>query len=266
MDKKAIKILLSTYWDSGGWKNGEISEEDQKYAIEQGVMFKPINYSHEETLESIRSLICNIKINNAAAAFLYSLSTRNLEYRSILGSYIYGKSIPDHKCTDKNYCNICGYNNLEYHEHNRTLDVFNFERFKWGGVRHDSASYALLDLVEFKKLLSVTPSADDIKIFNRIIEVAKSLSHGGPRELEKAISLELPSNKSEREILIGILGLCGILQTEKHQGYLNTFTSKYHRDPPPVGKANDWAYPVSWWKAQNGINEDALKVVFGDYL
>lgn len=266
MDKKARKILLDTYWGSGGWRKGDISEEDHEYAIAHGVMFKPIFMSHSETLKSIKELNERIKLTQVAAAFLYSLSTRRLEYRSALGSYIYANSIPEHQSTDKTYCNICGYSEVEYNEFRRTWDVYNFERVKWGGVRHDHSSYAIFDLIEFEKLPAVEPAEEDIRIFKRIVQVIRSLENGGPRDIEKAISKEIPSNKAEREILLGILGICGIMEAPNHQGYLNDFTPLYHRDAPPIGRANDWHYPISWWKAKNGINEEALYKTFKDFI
>lgn len=47
MDKKAKKILFSTYWSSNGWKMENeryTSPEDFAYAKEKGLMFEPINY------------------------------------------------------------------------------------------------------------------------------------------------------------------------------------------------------------------------------
>ena len=57
-----LKILLDTYWSSDGWK-----------------------------------LDCQIPKEDISNAFLYSLSTRKLEYRSALGSYWYAISIPKHE-------------------------------------------------------------------------------------------------------------------------------------------------------------------------
>lgn len=266
MDSKARKILLKAYWDSTGWKNGKVSDEDYEYAVMHGSMFRPVEFSHKQTLENIKKVCNDIKPTQVASAFLYSLSTRALEYRSALGSYIYAKSIPDYESTSKSYCQICGYEELEFYEYQRTWDVFNFERIKWGGVRHDHSSYAMFDLFQFQKLPRVSPANEDIEIFNKIISAAKELANGGPRDLEKAISSFIPSNKAEREKLLGILGICSIFQTQESKGYLDHFTPLYHRDPPPVGRSNDWDYPVSWWKAQNGIDETALYEVFGDYI
>ncbi len=266
MDNKAKNILLKAYWGSGGWKDGIISEDDRMYAMQQGAMFAPSQYSHDETIENTRRLCIEIDLNHVVSAFLYSLSTRALEYRSALGSYIYSRSIPDHRCTDKTYCNICGFNELENNSLKRTWDVYNFERYKWGGVRHDHLSYAMFDLIQFKKLPLVTPSDKDIELFKEIIKIAKDIQSGGPRDFEKMISSIIPSNKAEREMILSILGICSILETPEHKGFLDKFVPMFYRDPPAVGKANDWHYPISWWKAHNGVNESALNEVFGNFL
>ncbi|KGK84826.1 hypothetical protein [Clostridium sp. HMP27] len=266
MNKKAKKILLNAYWSNGGWKNGIISEDDHAYAIKQGAMFQPNQFSHDETIENIKQLCTDINLVQVTSAFLSSLSTRNLEYRSALGSYIYGNSIVKHDYTDKTYCNICGFNELKYNGYERTWDIYNFERFKWGGLRHTHSSYAMFDLFEFNKLPKLIPTKEDIDIFKNLIKSAQDMQWGGPRDLEKSILSLLPSNKAEREVLLGILGICGILETSENKGFLYDFKPIYHRDPPSVGRANDWEYPVSWWKASDRVNEDALYRVFGNYL
>jgi hypothetical protein len=43
-------------------------------------------------------------------------------------------------------------------------NVFNFERYKWGGVRHTSPEYALFDLEQFLQLPKVTPTEEDWSI------------------------------------------------------------------------------------------------------
>ena len=111
---------------------------------------KPI--SHAETLKQLHDLLEKIKPQDVADAFLHSLSSRKLEYRSALGSYWYAVAISEHKETYKEEgCDICGWSKwackpTEYQK--RTgVNVFNFERYKWGGVRHDDLNYVLFDLI-----------------------------------------------------------------------------------------------------------------------
>lgn len=34
----------------------------------------------------------------------------------------------------------------------------------------------------------------------------------------------------------------------------------------PLELTNDYAYPVNWWKAENGINKSRFEMVFGNVL
>ena len=99
MDKN-LKILFSRFWNSIGWTDGVISDKDFLEAKEAGYMFDyPEIISHDETLKQLHTVLEKIKPQDVANAFLYSLSTRKLEYRSALGSYWYAQSIPEHKST-----------------------------------------------------------------------------------------------------------------------------------------------------------------------
>lgn len=77
--KKGLEILLNTYWDSKGWKDGTISKKDFEIAKEEGFMFDYPQYiSHDESLKKLDSLLKKINPLDVANAFLYSLSTRLL--------------------------------------------------------------------------------------------------------------------------------------------------------------------------------------------
>ncbi|MGN6710480.1 hypothetical protein [Anaerocolumna jejuensis] len=84
-----LKILLNTYWSSNGWKDGAISDNDFQQAKREGYMFDyPKRISHEQTLTKLADVLFKIKPQDVANAFLYSLSSRKLEYRSALGSLL----------------------------------------------------------------------------------------------------------------------------------------------------------------------------------
>lgn len=104
---KGLKILLDTYWTSKGWKSAEISTEDFSVAKEEGYMFDyPTPISHDMLLNQIKDTVDLIRPEDVTNAFLFSLSTRRLEYRSALGSFWYAVSIPQHTCIE-NKCYIC---------------------------------------------------------------------------------------------------------------------------------------------------------------
>ena len=53
--------------------------------------------THSDMLQRLRSILKQIDPQDIADAFLFSLSTRRLEYRSDLGSYYYAMAIPEHE-------------------------------------------------------------------------------------------------------------------------------------------------------------------------
>lgn len=268
---EGLKILINTYWESKGWKDGDISQEDFEVAKSQGYMFDyPMHRSHDETLQYAKELVEKINAQDVSNAFLYSLSKRKLEYRSALGSYYYARSVPFHKKESlQGKCYICGFyghkENPGKYDKSRGLNVLNFERYKWGGVRHDYLDYAVFDLEQFLLLPKVNPSKQDFEIFDAILELSKQVKDNQKiGTLSKLIvsSKIFKTNKSEVNTILGILGICDIFNSVGNPGYLHCFTNADgSRDP--VEYLNDYKYPVNRWYGRDGINYQALFEVFG---
>ena len=180
-----LKILLKAYWSSEGWKNGSVSVDDFLIAKKEGYMFDYPKYiSHDEAVKKLIDLVKKVGKNDVSNAFLYSLSTRKLEYRSILGSYYYAKAIKEHEILpDKEdspcHCYACGWYkwSKEPNDNDRRegLNVFNFERYKFGGVRHTKLDYAIFDIEQFLKLPKVVPTAEDKIILKKILKVIEKM-------------------------------------------------------------------------------------------
>lgn len=78
MDKKARNILFKTYWDSSGWLSEHKTDpEDFVYARSQGVMFDPVNVTHDDCLQTILAIAKRMPPTKASHAFLSSLSTKD---------------------------------------------------------------------------------------------------------------------------------------------------------------------------------------------
>lgn len=78
MDKKAVKILMNTFWKSG-WKSpcGPFSGEEFEYAKSKGIMFDPITITHDEIVQRLHSLHQEPALKEQViTAFLHSLSTK----------------------------------------------------------------------------------------------------------------------------------------------------------------------------------------------
>lgn len=266
---KGLKLLLATYWNGGMWGHKAPTAEDYEQAKAEGYMFDPVPMrSHDETLQDLRSVLNKISAEDVTKAFLYSLSTRKLEYRSALGSYYYALAIPEHSHSDPSTCYFCNWLPIrevdspekEFSGYN----VFNFERYKWGGTRHTHLEYSLFDLEQFLLLPKVTPTDADWNILKSILHAMEELSPskkaGAYRELITKKKL-LKSNKDEVEVLLDILGICGVLSSKDAQCYCDCFVDVWHRSPKE--HTNDYTYPVNWWHVSDGVNEERFLKVFG---
>ena len=261
-DRKALKILFDTYWTSTGWKReNTVSPENFAYAQNAGFMFQPVNLSHDDIVSWLNSSLKAISLENITNAFLVSLRTRQLEFRSALGSFAIAKNFPDHVYQGESYCcSVCG--GLQNPTQAYDLSAFNFERYKWGGVRHEHTEYIAFDLEQFAKLERLEPTEQDFDVMRQIIQVVHQCKPTDkPRDLEQRLASVFKSNKAEREILIQILAYCGILRPSKRSGYFQSFTNYFEREIPPTNKI-DWTYPVCWWRGSDDINQSAWKYYF----
>ncbi len=265
--KSGQQILFSLYWSKGQWNRGTLSAGDLEYAKSAGYLFDfPNDRTHRETLNRLADVLSQIDARNVSDAFLFSLSTRRLEFRSALGSYYYAAAIPGHECINPVHCYLCGWyaNEQPKNEYDNPYNAFNFERYKWGGVRHDQLDYALFDLEQFLRLPKVTPSDEDYRILNRIFQCVSLLeAREKAGALRKQISRQkiLKSNAAELGTLLGILGICGILAAKGFPGYGELFADEYGRSPEE--NTNDFQYPLNHWRAGDGIDRQRCLEIFG---
>lgn len=268
VDKRALRILFSTYWTSAGWRREDersISPDDLAYAKQAGMMFDAAYQSHDAIVA--RAILARGSCDQQAVAdaFVVSLASRRLELRSVLGSYAVLKHFPQHQHGDnREACAICyTYNRPQATE---DLNVLNFERHKWGGVRHSKPLYAALDLELFACLPRLHPTRADVDILRQLISAIEAAPTGTvSATLEKQLGKILPSNRSERDIMVGILGLCGIISTPAHPGFLDQFVPWSARELP-ARRFVDMAYPACWWKWSDGVNQKAVRHWFGHLL
>ena len=274
MDKKAKGILFKTYWSSSGWKDDKTTApSDFTYAKEKGLMFDPLSISHDDCVNRIIDIVNAITLDQVSKAFLSSLSTRRLDWRSGIGSYNIAKLFTPHKYTpvesghsykdgkvvNTSYtCKVC--QNLNYgvvgHECyiNEDLNVLNFERIKWGGVRHGDLIYTLFDLEQFAKECIPEPTEKDIEILNSILSTIASCNPGDSPSLLRDKLNDVPdlkSSKDERSIIIEILACIEVL---KPMSYNRRTASK-----------NDWTY-AEFWRGEDGYNTESVEKYFGKYL
>lgn len=260
---RARKILLDAFWTPAGWRqNPAVAPEEFDLAKRAGYMFDPSSITHDEANERARDEVRRVTRFELARAFAASLSTRRLEYRSALGSYALGRLLPEHAATafrPSPYCRICG---TLAGEQSVDWNVLNFERHKWGGVRHGLPEYIQFDLRLFGRLEEVVPTETDWSILRAVLRAAASQPHDArPGDLTKALRGLFPANEAERRVVVEILGYTGILSPAARPSPFDVFIAVGERDTPPSAK-NDWAYPASWWRGHDGVRADAVSYWF----
>jgi hypothetical protein len=226
-------------------------------------MFEPVSLSHDAIIARAEAIRGRVSADWVGRAFLASLSTRRLDWRSALGSLAAILQLPSHAFVagpNAVGCRVCG----EMREAvDVDISVFSFERLKWGGVRHAAPRYAMFDLAWFASVPAATPTAADARIFSEMIERICGLPAAArPGDVEKSLRGLLPSNGWERRTLIDILGLAGILVPKNRPSFWGEYPFASEREAP--ANKNDWKYPVLWWTGADGVNRQALRFWFPD--
>jgi hypothetical protein len=232
-DPRARKILFDTFWSSSGWKSSRTTEPgDLAYARSAGYMFDSLAGTHDEWIARARAAADRVTLDEVASAFVASLGSRSLAARSALGSLATAWHLAPHAV--RPWSASCGECGLYSANRPEDLDVLNFERHKWGGVRHGSPIYAWFDLDLFARSERPQQEPRDVDILNRILDAARELEpEARPADLERAIAPLLPSSKDERRTLLGILAMCDVLAAPDHPGLLAQWVPYSERQPPP---------------------------------
>jgi hypothetical protein len=274
VDRRALRALFGTYWTAGGWRSAPGNadrtplppEAEVEYARAAGYMFGPRPMTHDQIIAWLLRSRTSVTRKEVTDAFLASLSTRRLDWRSALGSFAVARHFPDHTHPGgtARYCPTCGSTGGVADDQAGDLSILNFERFKWGGVRHLHPVYAALDLELFAKGDRPAPRAEDFTIMNSFLEAVGRMDADARLDhLQREVSKHLASSKPERRVLLEILGYCSILQHPDHPGLFDRFIPD--RSRRTASSHGDWSYPVEHWRGGHGINKPALAFWFGAY-
>lgn len=268
-DRRALRILFSTYWSPTGWRSEtevQTSPEDFEYAKRAGVMFDPARLNHDEVLRRLIAARDSLSARDVVNGFITSLATRRLDARSALGSFAVFRHVKPHRLSlDGTQCGYCGMYPLSKGQE-EDLNVLNFERLKWGGVRHTDPFYAMLDLELFRRQPLSEIGASDVRILRELIRaIEQSSLQTTSSNLEAVLKPLFRSNKAERDTVVAILGFCGVLETPEHPGFRRLFVPSQSRQIPER-RFVDMKYPACWWRREHDINRDAIRDYFGHVL
>ena len=211
---------------------------------------------HDDWVTRARGAAQGLTLSEVRDAFLASLTSRRLDLRSALSSYIIARSLPDHPfdgTAAQFRCLVC---DAVAHS-SADLNILSFERFKWGGVRKLDIGYIAFDLEQFERAPKLEPSRADKTLAREISAFIQSCPPSTtPTQLAQALKM-LPGNKDERASFIDALGIVGILNAPEHPGFLTRFVTSADRNLPNRHYVDD-GYPVCWWTAANGVDNLAL--------
>ena len=109
---RARQILLDTFWESGGWRHGPaVAPDEFDIAKAAGYMFDPGVSTHDDAVTRAINAAYLIEPRDVAHAFVASLTSRRLEYRSALGSFAFARLLPHHapeNSRGRSLCDVCG--------------------------------------------------------------------------------------------------------------------------------------------------------------
>lgn len=172
MDDRAVRTLFSTYWSAAGWRPEServLQPEEFAHARDCGVMFDPATVDHAGIVAAAMGARDAVDSRAVADSFVVSLGTRELDRRSALGSYAVLSHFPGHDWSGSiPSCAVCG--GYYRQPHVEDLNVLNFERLKWGGVRHLQPLYATFDLQQFQRLEHAEPRAEQVLLLKELLE------------------------------------------------------------------------------------------------
>lgn len=267
-DPKALNILFNTKWNFDGreasWVRGvRAPPTELAYAKGAGVMRDNESLTHDELVARVISARKKLKREQVAAAFLSSLTTRRMDHRSTLGSLAHAWLLPRHAhapAKRQKTCAVCGAAPKNDVDFNHGL----FRRLMWAGnIEQGDMSYMLFDLENFTGK-AAAPTDEDRAILKGMLAAIRPLpAKAGLGDLLKAITPHVAGNKGERQVLLEILGACGILKPRDFPSLHERWTPVDDMPEPKQYARLEWRSPVNCWTGEDGVNDDAVEFWFG---
>ena len=214
---------------------------------------------HDEAVHAAVAVAARSDVTAVAAAWVSSLTTRDLAARSAFGSHVVLQHLPEHGFTPSaefhpSSCGVCGLREtvtpptaLTYH------------------IRHTTITDAAADLATFATREAPRPTGEDVDRLHDVLDGIRALPPTAQLgDLHRALQSRLRSNKIERMFLLETLGFAGILCPADQRHYSNGFVTYDHANSTQPAQHNkrEWAYPVRWWTGADGVDDELVKRYF----
>lgn len=272
LDKKILAILAK-YYRKGRYDSVAmtyippvLSTTEQEALRASGVQpGRLVKVRHDEALDRLREAIGKADRERIGAAFVASLGSQPLVYRSALRSYAVGAHMPRHNWTGRGRsptCEVCGMaKSIE-----EDLVQVEAERYLSGIAGFTEPFRAAYDLELFDGLPQAEPVKGDKDTLQQLLKLVRA---AGEKEtatqLVKKTSGLIAGDQYIRSYVIETLGYCGILETPEHQGFFKGHVAFADRQARPQARI-EMEPPAVWWRGKHGINEKALAFFLGGWV
>ena len=251
IDPRAKAILFKTYWSAKGWKvpRSEPSPADFQYAKLAAVMFDAVRITHDEAIDRIIATQSLVDVAALTSAFVAGLTSRQVHLRPALGSYFALRDMATHRFVGDPTCRLCG----QFREWEHDFSTTNFARLKWGALPRAFAVDHAFILERFAVEPAPLPSATDRALLERLLTAADGLpAEARARDLERAWTRILPSSRAERDMLVEILVIAGVLVPSRQT----------ERDVSRVPLKSNWSDGAALWRGDDGVARRQAETLF----
>lgn len=276
VDDKLFKILKK-YYDKKNKKPSPdlLPPKEKDYLVSSGYPFEGvIEYTHNECINAYKEILKhpNLTMDNLIAAYVCGFSSFPRGRQPVL-SYLFAKAVPVHELTnpygDKDDCTVCTIPRLTNIKPGEQI----FREY-WGYSWNEYWHHFAAGLQEFADLEPCTPTKEDIKIFNDVIEMIRNApAKETPGKLETRIkqSKIVPGYEKYRFrgqlITLAELGVMPNSYIKPLYDGFTPFTELWEKNKSVPGSIrSEIRLPLSGWRGDNPIDEERLEMLFGKYL
>lgn len=263
LDSLALKLLLK--YDT--LNPGHLDHSELAYLSQHGYGLGTRLLDHDTLVAEAITIATNCTKEGLAQAFVAGLGQARFDWVAGLAAFAVLRQMPGHsfvsRAVDSISCEICG----SRKQSNIDLTFLNQCRFATGGLVGSNIYHLWFYISVAFRLPTLIPTDLDISLFRNLLTLARNAEPTTTcRDLQKQMRKILPykTTEEQRRTVLEILGCCGLLETAKHKGFLNSYTNL--AVAPRKSRNSDWAYPIDWWTGSDGLNELALAYWFGGIL